>query len=123
MSASQVGGAVLQACLLLGGAAGVANLVNVLFSRRKLHAEGRKVGAEASKVDVDATAVLTGEALKMVREARDQAQEARSQADRCNRRVNALEQHMHILEKMIRDLGGDPPPFVFDWTEPAAAGS
>jgi hypothetical protein len=86
------------------GAGGISGLVRVFFDRRKVNAEAHKIG-------VDADDVLSGRALQMYDRAMTEAIDAKREVRYLNERLAALEDHVDILERLMRDGGLDPPPF------------
>lgn len=90
----------------LGGLGGFAAFLVV-------HDQRTKIRAEAKKLDVDADVLMSDRALELYDRVSREAKDARSRANSCEDRMDALEDHVNLLNRLVRDLGGNPPPFRY----------
>lgn len=99
----------------LGGLGGLAAFFYVRATRSEINARARKHHIEADVLVAQQTMELYD---RVATEARD----ATRRAATAMRRVRALEEHVVVLNSIVRALGGDPPPFAAeedsDWHGP-----
>lgn len=93
----------------LGGGLGLAKLLAVRATNKKINSESDKTDAEREAIFIGATAVFSDSVLKMLHQAQASADKAQTTAERAVREAQMCKEEVSYLRRWIIEQGLTPP--------------